>query len=94
MVKFLELETMPDPGRGWLLLKSLNYLSSTNGSEVIEAMSAASLPSTLVKCLYLFYDLPATSDRSELPRLLRRDSQLAPLQRRTILQELFMEVIN
>ncbi|TGZ69892.1 hypothetical protein CRM22_003482 [Opisthorchis felineus] len=43
--------------RGWNLLSCLNVLSSGHMS-LIECMVAASLPSTLVKCMYIFLDLP------------------------------------
>ncbi|CAL8102436.1 unnamed protein product [Calicophoron daubneyi] len=49
--------------RGWNLLSCLNLLSSGHTS-LIECMVAASLPSTLVKCLYIFLDLPQHSASS------------------------------
>ena len=46
-------------GNGWMLLSCMNLLSSGGpGTGLIEVMTAASVPSTLVKCLYLFFDLP------------------------------------
>ena len=42
---------------GWMLLTSLKILSS-EGDDLAEVMTGASVPSTLVKCLYLFFDLP------------------------------------
>ena len=33
-------------------------------------MTAAAVPSTLVKCLYLFFDLPDTPDTGLLPQVL------------------------
>ena len=44
-------------GQGWMLLTSLNLLSLA-GPALIEVMTASSIPSTMVKCLYLFFDLP------------------------------------
>lgn len=44
--------------RGTLLLITLGKLSF-NGN-LLECMSAAGIPSTLVKCLYIFLDLPST----------------------------------
>jgi hypothetical protein len=44
-----------------MLLTALNLLSS-GGQALIDCMTTASLPSTLVKCLYLFFDLPEISD--------------------------------
>ncbi|XP_018654969.1 beige/beach protein-related [Schistosoma mansoni] len=43
--------------KGSCLLNSLN-LMSTGHTSLIECMAAASVPSTLVKCLYIFLDLP------------------------------------
>ena len=42
---------------GWMLLTSLKILSS-EGDDLVDVMTGASVPSTLVKCLYLFFDLP------------------------------------
>ncbi|VDM92590.1 unnamed protein product, partial [Onchocerca ochengi] len=44
--------------RGWTLLNAACYLSFTKQEQVIEVMCRAALPSTLVKALYLFFDLP------------------------------------
>ncbi|CAH8514552.1 unnamed protein product [Dicrocoelium dendriticum] len=57
----LEEEPVPSPlnveNRGWNLLSCLNLLSSGHVN-LIECIVAAYLPSTLVKCLYIFLDLP------------------------------------
>uniref|UniRef100_A0A914ZRD5 WD repeat and FYVE domain-containing protein 3 n=1 Tax=Parascaris univalens TaxID=6257 RepID=A0A914ZRD5_PARUN len=55
------LPEAPD-SRGWLLLRSVHYIVSTSHLPVIDAVCKAALPSTLVKALYLFFDLPPTSD--------------------------------
>lgn len=48
---------------GWNLLLTLNVLISASNKQIISLLCDASLPSTLVKCLYLFFDLPiATED--------------------------------
>nr|CAH8819280.1 unnamed protein product [Trichobilharzia regenti] len=44
--------------KGSCLLNAL-HLMSTGHTSLIECMAAASLPSTLVKCLYIFLDLPS-----------------------------------
>ncbi|KAM3726430.1 WD repeat and FYVE domain-containing protein [Dirofilaria immitis] len=44
--------------RGWMLLNAVCYLSFTKQEQVIEVMCKAALPSTLIKALYLFFDLP------------------------------------
>ncbi|VDP03797.1 unnamed protein product [Soboliphyme baturini] len=43
---------------GWMMLRSLSYLLSSGCEAAKGAACKASLPSTLVKCLYLFFDLP------------------------------------
>ncbi|CEF59316.1 Blue cheese [Strongyloides ratti] len=42
---------------GWELLQSVTYLVTSNNNMIIEAACHASLPSTIVKSLYLFFDL-------------------------------------
>lgn len=54
-------------------------------------MSEASVPSTLVKCLYLFFDLP------EIPEALAdttdAGSEFTPRERRILLQKIFVQVL-
>ena len=52
--------------KGWILLSTLNLLVCNGSSALIPIMASSSLPSTLVKCLYLFFDLPATSEGKSL----------------------------
>lgn len=65
IIKYLEPENVgvgEFGGRGWHLLASLTYLAEcANNAAIVEAMCHAALASTLVKSLYLFYDLPAPS---------------------------------
>ena len=60
---FMEVEVSGNGGHGWHLLSSLSLLVA-EGDAQAEVMTAASLPSTLVKCLYLFFDLPPIADKS------------------------------
>ncbi|VDN17035.1 unnamed protein product [Gongylonema pulchrum] len=55
--------------RGWTLLNAICYLSLTEQQQVIEVMCKAALPSTLVKALYLFFDLPPPADENVLKKL-------------------------
>lgn len=48
-------------GQGWNLLLALNTLANSQSSHIIQLLCDASLPSTLIKCLYLFFDLPPTT---------------------------------
>lgn len=66
IIEFLMRDSAEDTVSGWTLLNTLNILASAD-TPVVECMVAASLPSNMVKCLYLFYDLPPieqTSDKS------------------------------
>ncbi|KAL5107634.1 WD repeat and FYVE domain-containing protein 3 [Taenia crassiceps] len=74
-LEFLEASTIPSFSQvpnGNLLLLTLEKLSCS--ASLLECMSAAGVPSTLVKCLYIFLDLPAVpnpdavKDRSHLQR--------------------------
>ena len=57
IIDFLMRDSAEDTVSGWNLLNTLNILASAD-TPVVECMVAASLPSNMVKCLYLFYDLP------------------------------------
>ena len=51
-------ESDENSNNGWILLSTLNFLVCNCSSNLIPVMADANLPSTLVKCLYLFFDLP------------------------------------
>ncbi|XP_055386714.1 WD repeat and FYVE domain-containing protein 3 isoform X2 [Condylostylus longicornis] len=57
IVKFLEIENCEESSSGWMLLSTLNILANGDVA-LIQVMTSAAVPSTLVKCLYLFFDLP------------------------------------
>ena len=64
---FMEVNEAGDEfegSNGWMLLTSLKILSS-EGDDLVDVMTGASVPSTLVKCLYLFFDLPKLPDHSD-----------------------------
>lgn len=54
-------------------------------------MTTAAIPSTLVKCLYLFFDLPEIPD-SEAD-VQDANSDFTPRERRILLQKIFVQVI-
>lgn len=56
--------------KGWLLLNSINFLVSTDDEAIISSACKVSLPSTLVKTVYLFFDLPACDEFNEHRRKL------------------------
>ena len=52
-------------------------------------MTAAAVPSTLVKCLYLFFDLPAVEEDSPS----EKPSDFNAFERRTLLQKVFVQLL-
>jgi WD repeat and FYVE domain-containing protein 3 len=89
IVKFLEIENNEESSNGWMLLSSLNLLAAGDHS-LIQVMTAASVPSTLVKCLYLFFDLP---EMSEAEADENDGSEFTPRERRILLQKIFVQVL-
>lgn len=55
-------------------------------------MSEVSVPSTLVKCLYLFFDLPEMSEEEGNNKDVTSD--FSPRERRILLQKIFVQVRN
>ncbi|XP_049867714.1 WD repeat and FYVE domain-containing protein 3 isoform X4 [Pectinophora gossypiella] len=90
IAKFLEIENSEESSNGWMLLSTLNLLAAGDQS-LIQVMTTASIPSTLVKCLYLFFDLPeipeATADVQD------GISEFTPRERRILLQKIFVQVL-
>lgn len=81
------MESQVENENGWMLLTAINLLS-LGGNTLIDCMTAASLPSTLVKCLYLFFDLPPIeNDDKLLP-----GCQFTPKEKRILLQKIFVQV--
>lgn len=58
---------------------------------ILQVMSEVSVPSTLVKCLYLFFDLPEMSDQEANNKDVNSD--FTPKERRILLQKIFVQVI-
>ena len=66
----------------------------------MEVMTTASVPSTLVKCLYLFFDLiPTEGDSGEEGGeagaetvSTETEAEFTPRERRILLQKMFMQV--
>lgn len=87
IVDLLEIESSVENGNGWMLLSTVNLLS-LGGQALIDCMTAASLPSTLVKCLYLFFDLPQVEGGDTLSS----GCQFTPNERRILLQKVFVQV--
>lgn len=93
IAQFLEMEEYSNSGQqetngnGWMLLTTLNLLS-LGGNGLIDIMTIASVPSTLVKCLYLFFDLPELENPDDCS-----SCEFSPKERRLLLQKTFGQVI-
>lgn len=89
IVKFLEIDNCEESSNGWMLLSTLNLLAAGDAS-IIQVMTAASVPSTLVKCLYLFFDLPEIPEEEADQN---NGSEFTPRERRLLLQKVFVQVL-
>jgi hypothetical protein len=87
ITKLLEISSSEEASNGWMLLSSVNLLSAGPVS-LIDCMTAASLPSTLVKCLYLFFDLPPIDN----PDVHQPGCEFTPREQRVLLQKVFTQV--
>lgn len=54
-------------------------------------MTSASVPSTLVKCLYLFFDLPEITEKEENQP--NEGCDFTPKERRILLQKIFVQLL-
>ncbi|XP_059488715.1 WD repeat and FYVE domain-containing protein 3 [Neocloeon triangulifer] len=88
IAKFLEIENSENTSNGWMLLTALNLLAEGELS-LIQAMTVAALPSTLVKCLYLFFDLPEMENEN----VSEPGSEFTPCERRVLLQKIFVQLL-
>ena len=64
MMDFLSPDASEEVPQGRMLLEALDILSGED-TPVVECMVAASLPSSMVKCIYLFYALPQPEKTKE-----------------------------
>ena len=88
IAQYLEIKSAEDDGNGWMLLNSLNLLAA-GGQTIVNTMTIAALPSTLVKCLYLFFDL------AEVKKGKPKDEEgpeLTPYKKRETLQKTVIQV--
>ncbi|KAL4679693.1 hypothetical protein H8959_009343, partial [Pygathrix nigripes] len=87
IVQFLEINQSEEASRGWMLLTTINLLASS-GQKTVDCMTTMSVPSTLVKCLYLFFDLP------HVPEAVGGAQNELPLaERRGLLQKVFVQCV-
>ncbi|XP_031192865.1 WD repeat and FYVE domain-containing protein 3 isoform X3 [Mastomys coucha] len=87
IVQFLEINQSEEASRGWMLLTTINLLASS-GQKTVDCMTTMSVPSTLVKCLYLFFDLPHVPEAGG-----GAQSELPLAERRGLLQKAFVQIL-
>ncbi|XP_055450612.1 WD repeat and FYVE domain-containing protein 3 isoform X4 [Psammomys obesus] len=87
IVQFLEINQSEEASRGWMLLTTINLLASS-GQKTVDCMTTMSVPSTLVKCLYLFFDLPHVPEAGG-----GAQSELPLAERRGLLQKVFVQIL-
>ncbi|CAH1111054.1 unnamed protein product [Psylliodes chrysocephalus] len=90
IAKFLEIENCEESSNGWMLLSTLNLLAAGDYT-LVQVMSEVSVPSTLVKCLYLFFDLPELSEKEANTK--DTNSDFTPKERRILLQKIFVQLL-
>jgi hypothetical protein len=89
IIRFFEAASeSEEDSRGWSLLSTLNLLS-VGEQNLVDVMTAATVPSTLVKCLYLFFDLPEIQP----PETKGPASDFSPMERRLLLQKIFVQLL-
>lgn len=86
IIEYLEMNDEMNSLSGWSLLRSLKLLS-TGPQSLMDKYAQASLPSTFVKCLYLFFDLPDISISHA-----NHYEAISPTEKRILLQQLFFQV--
>ena len=74
--------------RGWALLTTLNVLCLPAAEDICEVMTTASVPSTLVKCLYLFFDLQHPGEDSA-----QQEADFTCREKRILLQKLLLQLL-
>uniref|UniRef100_A0A803TVV1 WD repeat and FYVE domain containing 3 n=1 Tax=Anolis carolinensis TaxID=28377 RepID=A0A803TVV1_ANOCA len=87
IVQFLEINQSEETSRGWMLLTTINLLASS-GQKTVDCMTTMSVPSTLVKCLYLFFDLPHVPEAAG-----GAQNELPLAERRALLQKVFVQIL-
>ncbi|XP_060523655.1 WD repeat and FYVE domain-containing protein 3 [Cylas formicarius] len=90
IAKFLEIENCEESSNGWMLLSTLNLLAAGDGT-LVQVMTEVSVPSTLVKCLYLFFDLPEICENESNSK--DNNSDFTPMERRILLQKIFVQLL-
>ncbi|XP_063969658.1 WD repeat and FYVE domain-containing protein 3-like isoform X2 [Lytechinus pictus] len=102
IASYLEIQNSEEASNGWMLLTTLSLLA-TGGASIVNTMTMAALPSTLVKCLYLFFDLPeiqaptsTTSPDAETKEVEVKDGlqALTPSKRRDLLHRTVVQLLS
>ncbi|CAF3021175.1 unnamed protein product [Rotaria sp. Silwood2] len=87
IIEYLEINDETNSLSGWSLLRALKLLS-TGPNFIMDKFSQASLPSTFVKCLYLFFDLP------EILITHLNNDIISPKEKRILLEQIFFQLLS
>ncbi|CAF4832745.1 unnamed protein product [Rotaria sp. Silwood1] len=87
IIVYLEMNDEINSLSGWSLLRSLKLLS-TGPNFIMDKFAQASLPSTFVKCLYLFFDLP------EIIITYSNNDVISPKEKRILFQQIFFQLLS
>ncbi|CAF3434121.1 unnamed protein product [Rotaria sp. Silwood1] len=87
IIEYLEMNDEINSLSGWSLLRSLKLLS-TGPNFIMDKFAQASLPSTFVKCLYLFFDLP------EIIITYSNNDVISPKEKRILFQQIFFQLLS
>jgi len=91
IIEFLEMNDETNSTSGWSLLHTLKLLS-TGPNSLMDKFAQASLPSTFVKCLYLFFDLPEISSHGQSHS--HHHDSITPKEKRILLQQIFFQLLS
>ncbi|XP_071808138.1 WD repeat and FYVE domain-containing protein 3-like isoform X3 [Asterias amurensis] len=91
IAEYLEIRSTAESSNGWMLLTTLNLLAG-GGQSIVNTMMMAALPSTLVKCLYLFFDLPEIPKEEEEKKE-EGGGELTPTKRRELLHKYVVQLL-
>ncbi|CAK8696786.1 unnamed protein product [Clavelina lepadiformis] len=75
IAQFLMPHSSESSSPGWMLLNTLSLLAA-GGQSIVDCMTTMHLPSTLVKCLYIFFDLPADENTLSIDKPLNTEEKL------------------
>ncbi|XP_040570676.1 WD repeat and FYVE domain-containing protein 3 isoform X2 [Lepeophtheirus salmonis] len=88
IAQYLQVSSSDDENNGWPLLSALNICGRVEDESLVETLNRASLPSTLVKCIYLFFDLPLPEDEQT-----DQAAELTDKETKMLLQKMLSQIL-